>query len=55
MKWSERNFNKKVKYACGETLADRWPRIRRRFARNEDAGDVSPSSHHDEDNEDEGE
>ncbi|GLJ23967.1 hypothetical protein SUGI_0455600 [Cryptomeria japonica] len=53
MKRSERNFNKKIKYACRKTLADSRPRIRGRFARNEDAGDIPPSSHHDEDDEDE--
>ncbi|KAH9307524.1 hypothetical protein KI387_035435, partial [Taxus chinensis] len=53
MKRSERNFNKKIKYACRKTLADSRPRIRGRFARNEDAGDIPASSHHDEDDEDE--
>uniref|UniRef100_A0A0C9RYT9 TSA: Wollemia nobilis Ref_Wollemi_Transcript_2321_2433 transcribed RNA sequence n=1 Tax=Wollemia nobilis TaxID=56998 RepID=A0A0C9RYT9_9CONI len=52
-KRSERNFNKKIKYACRKTLADSRPRIRGRFARNEDAGDMLTSSHHDEDDEDE--
>ncbi|OMO67608.1 hypothetical protein CCACVL1_20419 [Corchorus capsularis] len=31
-----RNFNKKIKYACRKTLADSRPRIRGRFARNEE-------------------
>ncbi|XP_028775853.1 zinc finger protein CONSTANS-LIKE 5-like [Neltuma alba] len=36
-----RNFNKKIKYACRKTLADSRPRIRGRFARNEET-DKSP-------------
>ncbi|GLJ30843.1 hypothetical protein SUGI_0612810 [Cryptomeria japonica] len=35
MKRNERNFNKKIKYACRKTLADSRPRVRGRFARNE--------------------
>ncbi|XP_059660672.1 putative zinc finger protein CONSTANS-LIKE 11 isoform X2 [Cornus florida] len=31
-----RNFNKKIKYACRKTLADSRPRIRGRFARNDE-------------------
>ncbi|KAK9940329.1 hypothetical protein M0R45_016997 [Rubus argutus] len=31
-----RNFNKTIKYACRKTLADSRPRIRGRFARNEE-------------------
>ncbi|XP_047312957.1 zinc finger protein CONSTANS-LIKE 3-like [Impatiens glandulifera] len=31
-----RNFNKTIKYACRKTLADSRPRIRGRFARNDD-------------------
>ncbi|CAL5200219.1 unnamed protein product [Lathyrus oleraceus] len=33
-KRNQRNFNKKIKYVCRKTLADRRPRIRGRFARN---------------------
>uniref|UniRef100_A0A7N0TCJ2 CCT domain-containing protein n=1 Tax=Kalanchoe fedtschenkoi TaxID=63787 RepID=A0A7N0TCJ2_KALFE len=33
-KRTQRNFNKKIKYACRKTLADSRPRIRGRFARN---------------------
>ncbi|GAV71398.1 CCT domain-containing protein [Cephalotus follicularis] len=35
-KRSQRNFNKKIKYACRKTLADSRPRIRGRFARNDE-------------------
>lgn len=52
-KRTERNFNKKIKYACRKTLADSRPRVRGRFARNEDAGDIPSKLHHDEDDEDE--
>ncbi|CAA0835124.1 CCT motif family protein [Striga hermonthica] len=31
-----RNFNKKIKYECRKTLADSRPRIRGRFARNDE-------------------
>ncbi|GLT90865.1 hypothetical protein SLE2022_087810 [Rubroshorea leprosula] len=40
-KRNQRNFNKTIKYACRKTLADNRPRIRGRFARNDEAaGDV---------------
>ncbi|KAF8013389.1 hypothetical protein BT93_I1285 [Corymbia citriodora subsp. variegata] len=39
-KRSQRNFNKTIKYACRKTLADNRPRIRGRFARNDESGDV---------------
>ncbi|KAJ4969695.1 hypothetical protein NE237_002794 [Protea cynaroides] len=39
-KRSQRNFNKKIKYACRKTLADSRPRIRGRFARNEEIGET---------------
>ncbi|GAB2235082.1 hypothetical protein Droror1_Dr00004362 [Drosera rotundifolia] len=35
-KRSQRNFNKKIQYACRKTLADTRPRIKGRFARNEE-------------------
>ncbi|ESR37952.1 CCT domain-containing protein [Citrus sinensis] len=35
-KRTQRNFNKRIKYACRKTLADSRPRIRGRFARNEE-------------------
>ncbi|XP_024515485.1 two-component response regulator-like PRR73 [Selaginella moellendorffii] len=43
-KRSERNFNKKIKYACRKTLADSRPRVRGRFAKNEDVVDSSVAS-----------
>ncbi|KAM3321715.1 zinc finger protein CONSTANS-LIKE 7 isoform X1 [Capsicum chacoense] len=36
-KRTQRNFNKTIKYACRKTLADNRPRIRGRFARNDEA------------------
>ncbi len=38
----ERNFTKRIKYQCRKTLADSRPRVRGRFARNDDAGAVLP-------------
>lgn len=38
-KRNERNFSKKIKYACRKTLADSRPRVRGRFAKNDDFGD----------------
>ncbi|KAA8522432.1 hypothetical protein F0562_013207 [Nyssa sinensis] len=40
-KRSLRNFNKTIKYACRKTLADNRPRIRGRFARNDEIRDIS--------------
>ncbi|CAN6471115.1 unnamed protein product [Victoria cruziana] len=40
-KRNQRNFNKKITYACRKTLADSRPRVRGRFARNEDHGESS--------------
>ncbi|XP_008222642.1 PREDICTED: uncharacterized protein LOC103322486 isoform X3 [Prunus mume] len=37
-----RNFNKTIKYACRKTLADSRPRIRGRFARNDEIEKNSP-------------
>ncbi|OIW09164.1 hypothetical protein TanjilG_11302 [Lupinus angustifolius] len=37
-KRNQRNFKKKIKYACRKTLADNRPRIRGRFAKNEEIG-----------------
>ncbi|KAL9240277.1 hypothetical protein vseg_014515 [Gypsophila vaccaria] len=38
-KRNERNFCKKIKYACRKTLADSRPRVRGRFAKNDEFGD----------------
>ncbi|KAK6935417.1 CCT domain, partial [Dillenia turbinata] len=38
-KRTQRNFNKTIKYACRKTLADSRPRIRGRFARNDETGE----------------
>ncbi|XP_023639758.1 two-component response regulator-like PRR1 [Capsella rubella] len=54
-KRNERNFNKKIKYACRKTLADSRPRVRGRFAKNDDFGEPNrqaSSSHHDDEDED---
>ncbi|OIW13131.1 hypothetical protein TanjilG_32112 [Lupinus angustifolius] len=55
-KRNERNFSKKIKYACRKTLADSRPRVRGRFAKNDEFGDThnnhrSASSNHEEDDE----
>lgn len=54
-KRNERNFSKKIKYACRKTLADSRPRVRGRFAKNDELGEASrpSSSTHDEEEEDE--
>ncbi|KAG6757306.1 hypothetical protein POTOM_037614 [Populus tomentosa] len=39
-KRNERNFSKKIKYACRKTLADNRPRVRGRFAKNDDFVDI---------------
>ncbi|XP_044485181.1 zinc finger protein HD1-like isoform X2 [Mangifera indica] len=54
-KRNERNFTKKIKYACRKTLADSRPRVRGRFAKNDDFGEThrTPCSNHEEDDEDE--
>ncbi|KAL8556771.1 hypothetical protein ACS0TY_004294 [Phlomoides rotata] len=43
-KRTHRNFNKTIKYACRKTLADTRPRIRGRFARNDEAGEIPKAS-----------
>ena len=39
----ERNFTKRIKYQCRKTLADSRPRVRGRFARNDDSSAVMPT------------
>ncbi|KAK7404638.1 hypothetical protein VNO78_05593 [Psophocarpus tetragonolobus] len=41
-KRNQRNFAKKIKYACRKTLADSRPRIRGRFARNDEIATNPP-------------
>ncbi|KAK1436249.1 hypothetical protein QVD17_02028 [Tagetes erecta] len=43
-KRTQRNFNKTIKYACRKTLADNRPRIRGRFARNDEQGELPKST-----------
>ncbi|VAI10639.1 unnamed protein product [Triticum turgidum subsp. durum] len=43
-KRNERNFSKKIKYACRKTLADSRPRVRGRFAKNEELCEATRSS-----------
>ncbi|KAI7738154.1 hypothetical protein M8C21_006512, partial [Ambrosia artemisiifolia] len=43
-KRTQRNFNKTIKYACRKTLADNRPRIRGRFARNDEPGELPKST-----------
>ncbi|KAF5736715.1 two-component response regulator-like APRR7 [Tripterygium wilfordii] len=54
-KRSERNFSKKIKYACRKTLADSRPRVRGRFAKNDDFEEPHRNvcSNHEEDDDDE--
>ncbi|KAL3499315.1 hypothetical protein ACH5RR_038408 [Cinchona calisaya] len=44
LKRTQRNFNKTIKYACRKTLADSRPRIRGRFARNDEAVEIPKTS-----------
>ncbi|KAL1551935.1 zinc finger protein CONSTANS-like isoform X2 [Salvia divinorum] len=43
-KRTQRNFTKTIKYACRKTLADTRPRVRGRFARNDEAGEIPKAS-----------
>ncbi|XVE65770.1 hypothetical protein DITRI_Ditri08aG0026300 [Diplodiscus trichospermus] len=54
-KRNERNFSKKIKYACGKTLADSRARVRGRFAKNDDFCETPrrACSNHEEDDDDE--
>ncbi|XP_073136402.1 zinc finger protein HD1-like [Henckelia pumila] len=47
-----RNFNKKIKYECRKTLADSRPRIRGRFARNDELEKTTQEDDHVEDDDD---
>ncbi|KAJ7952274.1 zinc finger protein CONSTANS-like [Quillaja saponaria] len=53
-KRTQRNFHKTIKYACRKTLADNRPRVRGRFARNDETGEIpkAPCSTRDEDEDD---
>lgn len=54
-KRNERNFSKKIKYACRKTLADSRPRVRGRFAKNDELGEAArtaDSNHEDDTDED---
>ncbi|KAK4425423.1 hypothetical protein Salat_1736300 [Sesamum alatum] len=54
-KRNERNFSKKIKYACRKTLADSRPRVRGRFAKNDELGELARttgSNHEDDTDED---
>ncbi|KAJ4874020.1 CCT motif family protein [Raphanus sativus] len=56
-KRNERNFSKKIKYACRKTLADSRPRVRGRFAKNDELCEPyrqASSSYHEEDDDDVG-
>ncbi|XP_073301076.1 uncharacterized protein [Primulina huaijiensis] len=44
-----RNFNKKIKYECRKTLADSRPRIRGRFARNDELEKTTQEDHDEDD------
>ncbi|KAI3683349.1 hypothetical protein L1987_83852 [Smallanthus sonchifolius] len=49
-KRNERNFNKKIKYACRKTLADSRPRVRGRFAKHDEFGESNiTNNNHEED------
>ncbi|KAM0013613.1 putative transcription factor C2C2-CO-like family [Helianthus debilis subsp. tardiflorus] len=48
-KRNERNFSKKIKYACRKSLADSRPRVRGRFAKNDEFGENNRSNGHEED------
>ncbi|KAF5478219.1 hypothetical protein F2P56_004800 [Juglans regia] len=43
-KRTQRNFSKTIKYACRKTLADSRPRIRGRFARNDETSEISKTA-----------
>ncbi|PUZ43354.1 hypothetical protein GQ55_8G002100 [Panicum hallii var. hallii] len=45
-KRNQRNFQKKITYACRKTLADSRPRVKGRFARNAGDGTEADADHH---------
>ncbi|KAL3648738.1 hypothetical protein CASFOL_005141 [Castilleja foliolosa] len=51
-KRNERNFSKKIKYACRKTLADSRPRVRGRFAKNDELARTTSSNHEDDTDDD---
>ncbi|KAG6542191.1 hypothetical protein Mapa_016424 [Marchantia paleacea] len=53
-KRTQRNFNKKIKYACRKTLADSRPRVRGRFAKNDEVGEPLMKAKHEDEDEEEG-
>ncbi|KAL6532447.1 hypothetical protein OROGR_014417 [Orobanche gracilis] len=56
-KRNERNFSKKIKlYACRKTLADSRPRVRGRFAKNDELGEIARTtgSNHEDDTDEDG-
>ncbi|KAL9140315.1 hypothetical protein ABFS82_14G028300 [Erythranthe guttata] len=44
-KRNERNFSKKIKYACRKTLADSRPRVRGRFAKNDELAELARNAY----------
>ncbi|KAL8204593.1 hypothetical protein R6Q57_010216 [Mikania cordata] len=54
-KRNERNFNKKIKYACRKTLADSRPRVRGRFAKHDEFGENNKTNNNHEEDTDEDE
>ncbi|KAF5752418.1 CCT motif family protein isoform 1 [Tripterygium wilfordii] len=50
-KRNERNFSKKIKYACRKTLADSRPRVRGRFAKNDEFGEPHRNPEEEDDDE----
>ncbi|XP_076959803.1 uncharacterized protein LOC143635983 [Bidens hawaiensis] len=52
-KRNERNFNKKIKYACRKTLADSRPRVRGRFAKHDEFGENNRTNSNQEEDTDE--
>ncbi|KAK9146220.1 hypothetical protein Sjap_006123 [Stephania japonica] len=44
MKRNVRNFQKRIKYKCRKVLADSRPRVKGRFAKNDDCGDAAKSN-----------